>query len=869
MSKMDNPTQQTKSNWKRGAKLKSKSRRPTKGTLRATQARGESTLEPGRPESAPSTSQLEMTSVAESFTTASEEGQKPEPETFSKPMLYVAPHRRALATLSSNRSDDSVTTRLVPTTQPCTPYTLFDHVDDLDQQAGLPEAEDHFYSCPVSDAHSPQRHHADSLPVSPEMSFDSSSISTPAHNTISAFPLPPSNFGHLSRNPSSDGNDGPESDQVEQYLSPLALSHRASLDSRRSSISSTTSADDDVDFLIRFGQRRGSLFAVAGIDVPSPVVEEGFHDQQTHALTQIEQGLHGQEEDCRCTGCGALPEASFVALLPCGHLVCPICITSIVNAVAHKPPRDPVCFECSEPIASFIPAWNGVGYDRDTTLLAALEDSFALLYNIDPGNDFPEQDSPSEQAIKRPIRRLSIARTDSAPYLNRTPSWTVSSLSEVLDDAESPLPKVQRRTSLPHAFTPWQAHQSSRDQNQAGTQDSAFSASTPNFALGSNAFSFGFDETGQASGYETPVTSMRKVVTDRVDPDAEESPLFRAKNESVPSQFEDTSSFEPISWPVVRIDNIPWDITVAEVEDWLPENCLPPVANCFMSVHILCNRTDGRTLNQCYVEVESMEAARTVVRLRDGQKMRSRWVHVTVSGPAELLSTLFPTYAPGFNGAVANFASKPCPLLLQTELNGLLSLCKLESSHAIKVMERPYFNIVSILHKFPWRQIETWNSQQVLRLFNASCAAVEILVLIRDRVDDWNYILDVFCAGVMACEGFRSTQKAKFWRKVEDLVNPAADSSALSLSPKTFRDNFVTCRPLTRASWQDSVESFNLDKQDSSASPSSVNSTPQSTRKTRHSSQHHRRLSSIARELNLDVETVQSVAQLLGVAAPH
>lgn len=39
-----------------------------------------------------------------------------------------------------------------------------------------------------------------------------------------------------------------------------------------------------------------------------------------------------------------------------------------------------------------------------------------------------------------------------------------------------------------------------------------------------------------------------------------------------------------------RLVQIPWDITVAEVEDWLPAESLAPVEKCVMAVHILCNR---------------------------------------------------------------------------------------------------------------------------------------------------------------------------------------------------------------------------------------------------------------------------------------
>lgn len=55
-----------------------------------------------------------------------------------------------------------------------------------------------------------------------------------------------------------------------------------------------------------------------------------------------------------------------------------------------------------------------------------------------------------------------------------------------------------------------------------------------------------------------------------------------------------------------------------------------------------------------------------------------------------LATQLFPTYEPGFSGMIANKSSMPCPLLMQTELTGLLSLCRLEvSSSAPRSAPKP------------------------------------------------------------------------------------------------------------------------------------------------------------------------------------
>jgi hypothetical protein len=75
---------------------------------------------------------------------------------------------------------------------------------------------------------------------------------------------------------------------------------------------------------------------------------------------------------------------------------------------------------------------------------------------------------------------------------------------------------------------------------------------------------------------------------------------------------------------------------------------------------------------------------------------------VARSADVPILVQIFPTYAPGFDGLdplAGSEDSQLCPLLLESELEGLLTLCRLESPHAYKAPERPYFNLVSIIEK--------------------------------------------------------------------------------------------------------------------------------------------------------------------------
>jgi len=79
---------------------------------------------------------------------------------------------------------------------------------------------------------------------------------------------------------------------------------------------------------------------------------------------------------------------------------------------------------------------------------------------------------------------------------------------------------------------------------------------------------------------------------------------------------------------------------------------------------------------------------------------------VRLNYPHWAVDQIFPTYEPGFTGAFANRGAVTCPILMQTELTGLLTLCKMQNAHASKVQERPFFNVVTIIQKVSsWAQL--------------------------------------------------------------------------------------------------------------------------------------------------------------------
>ncbi|BGP10741.1 hypothetical protein JCM10049v2_006633 [Rhodotorula toruloides] len=496
--------------------------------------------------------------------------------------------------------------------------------------------------------------------------------------------------------------------------------------------------DFSVEVELRLGARRES----------SAFVDEGVPADEEDAV----------EEDFACGGCGAHKTDAFVRLTPCGHPACPTCMNALVNAAAHKPPRPSNCFACATYVESFEPAVEAVKIENGGGGLVqalfkqlaeekrerereALKDGFALHY---------DGDYRSKRRGPLMRRRSSIVATSSngearfvdesdGEYTTSPVGYTGASLAlETSDEEDETVHSPRNRRSASNVVSPGSMSTRSDDVGVFGPRKSS-----------------------------TSVRSERESVQT-------DSPASITRGDSdLPS----SSTRYNTDWPVVRLDNVPWSVTVKEIEDWLPKgkvlaNDVEGEKKATLAVHLLCNRTDGRTLNQAYLECASLAAAQKIVRARDGTYLGSRPVHVSLSSQTELLQTIFPNYTPGFDGLkpvpVRGAKSVPVPLLLQTELTGLLELCKLQakigytqSAHSSKVPERPFFNIVTLLEKMPWEHKYSYNAAAIVRLFNSACAAIEILALVKSRVPRWSYVLRVLFDAIARCQVFRPTQVEK------------------------------------------------------------------------------------------------------------
>ncbi|KAH7909874.1 hypothetical protein BJ138DRAFT_1102315 [Hygrophoropsis aurantiaca] len=217
---------------------------------------------------------------------------------------------------------------------------------------------------------------------------------------------------------------------------------------------------------------------------------------------------------------------------------------------------------------------------------------------------------------------------------------------------------------------------------------------------------------------------------------------------------------------VLRIDNVPWDITPPAIIAWLKQ----PVVR----VHVLLDPR-GKTLSHAFVELATEEHARAALRGVQnsvlGKGRRARGVTVTRSGQEELMRALFPTWKGRFEGSrpAVNGLSREqlieafqASLMTETELASLLHLIRSPDSHFLKVPSLPFHSLISILSKFP-SDLDSrvfWSSALRDALFNITFTATQVLA---NRLNEGiiqnepSLLEDVLRAG-MNCQAFTSQQ---------------------------------------------------------------------------------------------------------------
>ncbi|KAI0711189.1 hypothetical protein C8T65DRAFT_647830 [Cerioporus squamosus] len=255
---------------------------------------------------------------------------------------------------------------------------------------------------------------------------------------------------------------------------------------------------------------------------------------------------------------------------------------------------------------------------------------------------------------------------------------------------------------------------------------------------------------------------------------------------------------------VLRIDNVPWDITPPAIAAWLKH----PVER----VHVLLDRK-GKTLSHAFVEMADEDAAKAALRTSQnavlGKGKRARGVTVTRSSQEELMRALFPAWQGNFDGSRPSLAGLSNEhvistlqrgLISETELNSLLHLIKSPDSHFLKVPSLPFYSLISILSKFPADDDSRvfWSGNLRDSLYEITHAAVQTLMarIEENPLSDWATLLRQIVRAALDCQAFTSEQMGKLSDLLEATV-PQATSSP-PLSPRS-RGSATSSRQSTRS----------------------------------------------------------------------
>ncbi|KAF7324408.1 RING-type domain-containing protein [Mycena sanguinolenta] len=233
-------------------------------------------------------------------------------------------------------------------------------------------------------------------------------------------------------------------------------------------------------------------------------------------------------------------------------------------------------------------------------------------------------------------------------------------------------------------------------------------------------------------------------------PALDESFMLPFSPPSSPSANEDP---DPV---VLRIDNVPWDIT-------------PPAILAFLG-----------TLSHAFVELPTEAVARSVLRGEHraapvlGTGRRARAVTLTRSSQSALMAAIFPNWAGAFDGpegapSLVGVAGPSLPgaleggLMRESELTDLLYLMRTQDNGArfVKVPGLPFYALVSILAKFPTDRDSRvfWGAGLRDLLYDVTYAAIQVLRA-RTTANEDSALVRELVRTALGCQGERRRSRS-------------------------------------------------------------------------------------------------------------
>ncbi|KAM3582832.1 hypothetical protein VKS41_004597 [Umbelopsis sp. WA50703] len=224
------------------------------------------------------------------------------------------------------------------------------------------------------------------------------------------------------------------------------------------------------------------------------------------------------------------------------------------------------------------------------------------------------------------------------------------------------------------------------------------------------------------------------------------------------------------NWPCVKLSNIPWDVSQSDIAAFFGCSQIPSPSIYNQSIHVMMDRTTGKTLSDAYIEFMSYNDMRCAIEQCNMRPLKGRIVGVQECTQEELLRVVFPKWRGKFIGTTAippdasvlrtmstaaggNGSGACPPFVTREEINSLLVVCRNYKLHfSRKCAERPFENIITVVTKYPWHQahlITTLHRDHVYEMLKLAIDYVQIDCTLLERL---------VRAGIM-CPAFTERQK--------------------------------------------------------------------------------------------------------------
>ncbi|CAO3613179.1 unnamed protein product [Cunninghamella blakesleeana] len=228
----------------------------------------------------------------------------------------------------------------------------------------------------------------------------------------------------------------------------------------------------------------------------------------------------------------------------------------------------------------------------------------------------------------------------------------------------------------------------------------------------------------------------------------------------------------------VKLSNIPWDVSQSDIYHFFSNVQIPSTSIYAQSIHVLMDRTTGKTLSDAYVELMSQHDLKRAIETKNQKSLKGRIVTVTECQQDELLTMIFPKWRGKFVGnaaippdtkivksmsSAAGGGGNACPpFITREEINSLLVVCKNYKLHfSRKCAERPFENIISIITKYPWHQAHLITISHRDSLYEMLKLSIESLLnhLSKDYVQIDPTLLERLVRVGLLCPAFTEQQK--------------------------------------------------------------------------------------------------------------